>query len=319
MKGFALTPLLAVFLPALSPAGDVPDFSGTWETTYGTLVLFQEGEEVTGYYTLGGYSTVEGAVGPDGRLSFTYREPSASGEGWFDLLDGGMRLDGEWRPDGGGIWYGWEGVRAGSGTAPSLWLVVLEAEWQASLLEEEYSFGEMLEAWFARVPGVEVRHRFVHDPDDLAAFCLESSGLPGDLYLVIASHGTSSGIELASGTVSADEFVRALEPCRNLAMVHFSCCGIMAGRLPQAVLSSRDDWPEGFVVSGYTRSVDWAASGMIEIFYLNQILENGLPPSEAAASVLEDIDFSGTSSTATMEGAGFAWEGPGGGGGSGQR
>ncbi|OPL18974.1 MAG: hypothetical protein AVO35_03325 [Candidatus Aegiribacteria sp. MLS_C] len=317
-SGLYLLPLLLLVssLRALFPFGDLPDFSGTWETTYGTLVLYQEGGEVTGYYTLGGYSTVEGTVDRDGRLVFTYREPSASGEGWFDLLDGGTRLDGEWRPEGGGTWYEWEGVRAGSGMEPSMWLVVLEAEWQSSLLEQEYSFGEMLATWFARVPGVEVRHRFVHDPDDLAAFGLESSGLPGELYLVIASHGTSSGVELASGTVSADEFIRALEPCRNLAMVHFSCCEIMSGGLPRAILSSRGDWPEGFVVSGYTRSVDWAASGMIEIYYLDLILENGLPPAEAAAAVLEDIDFSGTTSTGTMEGAGFTWQEPGGAGGS---
>ncbi|MBN2586277.1 MAG: hypothetical protein JXA64_02635 [Candidatus Fermentibacteraceae bacterium] len=288
--------------------GDEPaDFGGTWETTYGTLVLFQEGLEVSGYYTLGGYSTVQGSVDGEGKLAFTYQEPSASGEGWFLLSEDGNAIRGMWRPDGGGTWYDWEGYRAGSGTAPSNWLVVLESEWQTSLSEDEYSFGEMLAAWFARVPGVTVRHRFVHDADDLRTFCLESSGLPGDLYLVIASHGSSSGVELASGTVSSRDFLQAIEPCRNLAMIHFSCCEIMAGRLPRAIVGSRDSWPQGFLVSGYTNSVDWGASGIIEIFYLNQILENGMEPPEAAASVLEDIDFSGVSATGSMEAAGFTW------------
>jgi hypothetical protein len=301
-------PVLCSLLLATSVLGaDPQDFSGTWETTYGTLVLFQQGLEVSGYYTLGGYSTVQGSVDGEGRLVFTYQEPSASGEGWFRLSDDGNAIKGLWRPDGGGTWYDWEGYRAGSGMEPSNWLVVLESEWQTSLSEDEYSFGEMLAAWFARVPGVTVRHRFVHDADDLRTFCLESSGLPGDLYLVIASHGSSSGVELASGTVSSRDFLQAIEPCRNLAMVHFSCCEIMAGGLPRAIVASRDSWPEGFLVSGYTNSVDWGASGIIEISYLNQILENGMAPPEAAASVLDDIDFSGASATRSMEAAGFSW------------
>ena len=302
-------PLVIICLVTASSqllALDIADFSGTWETTYGTLVLFQEGMDVTGYYTLGGYSTVEGSVDAGGRLVFTYQEPSASGEGWFALSDDGNAIQGRWRPDGGGTWYDWEGYRAGSGMVPSSWLVVLESEWQTSLAEDEYSFGQMLDAWFARVPGVTVRHRFVHDADDLRTFCLESSGLPGDLYLIIASHGSGSGIELASGTVSSRDFIQAIEPCRNLAMIHFSCCEIMSGSLPRSIIASRDSWPDGFLVSGYTESVDWGASGIIEIFYLNQILENGMEPPAAAASVLDDIDFAG-SATGSMDRAGFTW------------
>ncbi|MEN8209980.1 MAG: hypothetical protein ABFR50_12100, partial [Candidatus Fermentibacteria bacterium] len=88
---------------------------------------------------------------------------------------------------------------------------------------------------------------------------------------------------------------------------HFSCCEIMSGRTPQAVLSSRSSWPADFIVSGYSRSVDWGASGLIEIFYLNQILENGFSPPDAAKSVIDDIDFAGRSSTRWMDAAGFTW------------
>jgi hypothetical protein len=304
MRMFPLI-LLTVFYSAAT--GDITDFSGTWETTYGTLFLRQDGSSVNGHYNFEGYSTIEGEVGADGRLVFTYTELSASGEGWFELSDDSIYFTGKWRPDGTRQWFDWEGFRAGSGVASSNWLVILESEWQVSMTEEEYSFGEMLASWFARVPGVSVRHRFIHDVDDLSAFCLESSGLPGNLYLVIASHGTSAGIELSSGTVSSHEWIDALEPCRNLAMIHFSCCEIMAGRTPDAIVSSRRNWPEGFLVSGYTQSVDWGASGVIEIYYLNQILENGLAPVDAANSVIEDIDFAGESSTRWMEKAGFSW------------
>jgi len=292
-------------------AAQTADFSGTWETTYGTLFLSQEGSAVEGYYDMGGYCSVEGSVSATGRLVFTYVEPSASGEGWFELSDDGLAFSGEWRPEGGTEWYGWEGFRAGAGTPPSNWLVILEAEWQGSMTEGEYSFGEMLDAWFARVPGVTVRHRFVHDADDVASFCLECSALPGNLYLVIASHGSTDGVYLPGGTLTPEELIRALVPCTNLAMLHFSCCEIMAGATPSRVLASRNDWPEGFVVSGYTESVDWAASGILEIFYFNQILEMGLPPAEAARSVLDEIGFAGDRATEWMDAAGFTWLEPG--------
>jgi hypothetical protein len=300
--------LFAIVLSlTITAAADQPDFSGTWETTYGTMFLQQEATSVSGYYTYDGYSTVEGEVGPDGRLVFTYTEATASGEGWFELSEDSVSIHGLWRPDGGMQWFEWEGYRAGAGIAPSNWLVILEAEWQSSLSEEEYSFGEMLQAWFARVTGVQVRHRFIHDSDDLNSFCLESAGLSGNVYLVIASHGSSSGIELSSGTVSSREFIDAIMPLRNLAMIHFSCCEIMSGRMPEAIISSRNDWPQDFVISGYTRSVDWGASGIIEIFYFNQMLENGFAPTDAAKSVIDDIGFAGQSATRWMDAAGFDW------------
>ncbi|MCD4700584.1 MAG: hypothetical protein K8S24_01880 [Candidatus Aegiribacteria sp.] len=307
MRTAVFTLIPALLFAGMLEAADLPDFSGTWETTYGTLFLQQDNSHVSGYYTLDGYSTIKGEIGHGGKLIFTYREPTASGEGWFELSNDSMSISGMWRPDGGGQWYEWEGYRAGAGITPSNWLVILESEWQSSLSEEEYSFGEMLEAWFARVSGVNVRHRFIHDVDDLAAFCLESSGLPGDLYLVIASHGSASGIELSSGTVPSREFVDAIRPCSNLVMIHFSCCEIMSGRMPQAIISSRNSWPADFVVSGYSRSVDWGASGLIEIFYFNQMLDNGFSPPDAANSVIEDIDFAGQSSTRWMDAAGFSW------------
>jgi len=298
---------IILFSATVLIAADIPDFSGTWETTYGTMYLQQENSHVSGHYSYDSYSSIEGEVRADGRFIFTYQEPDASGEGWFEMTADSLSFTGLWRPDGSSQWFEWDGYRSGAGLGPSNWLVILESEWQESLSEGEYSFGEMLEEWFARVPGVNVRHRFIHDADDLAAFCLESSGLPGELYLVIASHGSRSGIELSSGTVSAREFVDALRPCGNLAMIHFSCCEIMAGRMPEDIISSRSDWPQDFLVSGYTRSVDWGASGLIEIFYLNQILDNGFSPYDAAVSVLDDIDFAGESSTRWMDAAGFTW------------
>jgi hypothetical protein len=61
------------------------------------------------------------------------------------------------------------------------WLVVLEAHYENNLAEQEYSFGQMLKAFFARTPEVQVRHRFFHDLGPQQHFVpgLEIRGRPG--------------------------------------------------------------------------------------------------------------------------------------------
>lgn len=288
----------------------IPDFSGTWETTYGTLVLNQEGSSVSGFYLMGGMCTVAGTVDSSGRLAFTYQEPSASGEGWFELAPDGSSFSGQWRARGSSVWSDWDGYRSGSEGSASRWLVILETEWQDGLDEREYSFGDMLEAWFSRVDGVTVRHRFVHDTDDLELFCAQAAMLPGEVFLLFSSHATEEGIALPGGTAGARDIVEAIEPCRNLAMIHFSSCLVMGGSIPRQIISSRRSWPEGFVVSGYTTSVDWAGSALLEFLYLNLILESGLTPARAAEAVLETLDYAGSSPGSCMDAAGFTWIAP---------
>ena len=284
------------------------DFSGTWETTYGDMVLEQNGSSVTGWYSYGTMSTIEGTVTDGEKLMFTYDEGDAAGRGWFLLSENGNSFSGEWRAEGDRIWSSWDGHRATG--EPSRWLLILEAEWQESMRENEYSFGEMLDAWLGRLPGLEIRHRFVHDLDDIQNFCTEAAVLPGDVYLIFASHGTTAGISLNSGTISPQDLANALAPMNNLQLVHFSCCEIMAGRTDETILSSRSNWNDDFAVSGYTTSVDWGGSAIIEFYYLNQILENGLSPTDAARALQSDIQFSGSTSTRWMDGAGFQIQTP---------
>ena len=281
----------------------VPDFSGVWQTTYGDMFLEQSGTEVTGWYSYGGMSSIEGTVDQQGRLVFTYDEGTATGEGWFQLSESGNSFEGEWRATGDRRWSSWEGHRS-TGEA-STWLVILETEWQESLTENEYSFGEMLAAWLGRLPDLQIRHRFVHDAEDVANMCAEAAMLPGDVYLVFASHGTEAGISLDGGTVTPRQVAQAVSIMPNLKLVHFSCCLIMAGGTDEAILSARNDWDEDFAVSGYTTSVDWGGSAIIEFYYLNQILENGMTPVQAAEALLTDIRFAGSRGTGYMDGAGF--------------
>ncbi|MBD3370313.1 hypothetical protein GF402_08130 [Candidatus Fermentibacteria bacterium] len=293
--------LLALTLPVQS---DGPDWSGRWVTTYGDMMLTQEDDSVHGYYTYGGLSTIEGRVDRTGRLNFEYTEAAASGEGWFELSEGGQSFSGRWRQSGSTAWSSWEGYRAGS--EGGKWLVVLEAEWQSGMSEAEYSFGEMLRAFLSRLDSVRVRHRFVHDAADLRRFCAEASMLPGDVYLLLAAHATEEGIELAEGTCSASSLSRALQSFQgNLRLVHFSACLVMNGPLPDKLLRELNEDNPDLVISGYTRDVDWALSAVLEMFYLDLILGKGHSPGEAAEILLQSIDAAGENDTRYLEGAGF--------------
>lgn len=291
--------MIFVFLALVS----VPDFAGVWQTTYGNMFLEQNGEEVSGWYSYGGMSSIEGTVGDQGRFTFTYDEGAVTGQGWFQLSETGNSFAGEWRAEGEARFSTWEGHRS-IGEA-STWLLVLESEWQESLSENEYSFGEMLQAWLGRLPDLEIRHRFVHDAEDVILVCAEAAMLPGDVYLVFASHGTEEGISLNGGTVTPRQLARAVSVIPSLKLVHFSCCLVMAGGTDEAVISARTDWDQDFAVSGYTTSVDWGGSAIIEFYYLNQILSNGMTPLEASKALLEDIRFAGSLGTGNMAGAGF--------------
>jgi hypothetical protein len=48
-----------------------------------------------------------------------------------------------------------------------------------------------------------------------------------------------------------------------------------------------------FPISGYDRSVDWAASALIEFHYLDMVLGRGLSPVDSAEAVLKLIGYSG--------------------------
>jgi ATP phosphoribosyltransferase regulatory subunit HisZ len=48
-----------------------------------------------------------------------------------------------------------------------------------------------------------------------------------------------------------------------------------------------------FPISGYDRSVDWAASALIEFHYLDMILGRGLSPADAAQQLLRLLNYAG--------------------------
>ena len=86
------------------------NFSGRWFTSFGPMELAQEGDRVRGFYSMQQNSCpIEGSL-RDGKFHFTYREPAAEGEGWFELVRHG-RFAGQWRPKGSATWSSWRGER----------------------------------------------------------------------------------------------------------------------------------------------------------------------------------------------------------------
>ena len=230
--------------------------------------------------------TVEGRL-----LRFSYVEPDGSrGTGRFDLVPGSEAFLGTWESEQGpeGVWSG-ERVRPVPGRT---WLVVLEAHWEGSLTAEEYSYGSMLRAFFARAPGVEVRHRFVHDAADLRRWCGELAYLVEPVVLYVSSHGTEQGIQLGSEVVGAGEISAALADVPDLHLLHFGSCRVLGGGVPAAIRASRAG-DARFPISGYTRDADWAGSAITDFTYLELVLARGIAPAAAVRHTLRTVLFAG--------------------------
>ena len=146
------------------------EWAGIWDTSFGRMRLNQDGNRIRGMYDGVTSGQLEGQL--DGkRFGFRYTEPTVRGEGWFELDEGQGTFHGSWRPEGAPAWGDWTGRRVFA--QPGLtWLVVIR-HWQRSLGDAEYSYGEMLKTFFARVPSVAVRQRFFNDGPSLERWCRE--------------------------------------------------------------------------------------------------------------------------------------------------
>jgi hypothetical protein len=265
-------------------------FEGLWHSTFGPLRLIQGPSAVHGWYEGLGSSTIEGQL-DGGRLAFRYKEPRAQGEGSFELTDNGAAFLGHWRADGAAADAPWTGERIVP-VPGRIWLVVLEAYWQRGLGEREYAFGNMLREFFARVPNIEVRQRFFTNEAGLARWCRELLFLAEPIALVLATHGTPEGLTAHGEIIHAESIAEILRPNDNIQVLHLSSCLLM-DRGPTGDFGRVLRQELGFPISGYTTSVDWAASALIEFAYLDMILARGLDPQTAAKQVTKLITFAG--------------------------
>ncbi len=306
------------FVGRYRPAGSFQEFDwsgsrewdGVWETSFGRLALIQEADRVFGFYEGAGSSSVEGRL-EGGRLVFRIREPSAAGEGWFDLAPDAGSFAGLWRPDGAAGWGQWAGRRVRP-TPGLTYLMVIEAHWQQSIAEHEYSFGNMLREFLARLPHVAVRQRFFNDAASLERWCRELMYFPEPAVVMIASHGMPQQLSVLGRHISARLVVDSLRHAPNIKLLHFSSCLILKEQ--QAGDFARHIEPRApFPISGYTTSVDWGGSAIIEFNYLDLILGKGLAPREAAEVLPRLVGYAGDDAPpgSPYPGAGFRFFDPG--------
>ncbi|HEX9746319.1 MAG TPA: hypothetical protein VGB30_12910 [bacterium] len=96
-SALVLTALLIIFSAGIAHSQDqaYPDFGGIWDTSRGTLAIWQAEDSVFGIY--GPYGEIGGHVQEDGTLEFLWsEEPDDYGNGWIKLGDDGNSFDGMW-------------------------------------------------------------------------------------------------------------------------------------------------------------------------------------------------------------------------------
>lgn len=266
-----------------------------WETSFGRLRLVEEADHVSGYYEGAGPSRIEGRI-EEGRLVFKYEEPQARGDGCFELAEDAQSFVGEWRSQRMHDWSSWSGRRVRSEPGRT-WLMVIEAHWQRTLAEGEYSFGGMLREFFARRPEIAVRQRFFNDEASLQRWCRELLYFPEPAVVLISSHGTPQGVRVHGHTIDTRRVIDGLEHADNIQLLHFSSCLVLQEDR-KGDFALRVDRAVPFAVSGYTTSVDWSGSAILEFTYLDLILTKGLSPEEAAAVLPKLITYAGDNEVA---------------------
>lgn len=282
------------------------DCDGLWDTHLGRLRFVQESaDRVVGFAEYDGMARLEGRF-EGRRLTFTLAAGNYNGRGVLELDASGYTLNGEWleqgqpsRPLGGQRLVSRPGL---------IWLVVLEAYWQRALDDNEFAFGHMLKEFFARVPRVQVRHRYYHDEASLLRWCRQLLYLPEPAVLVLAGHGETSGLTVNGRIIPPGLIFDSLRYADGLELLHFSSC-LVAQDHERALIAAP------FPVSGYKTSVDWAQSAITEFVYYDLILEKGLSPAAAAQQLVALVRFAGAEEIpgSPYRSAGFCFFGPDGG------
>jgi hypothetical protein len=86
--------------------------------------------------------------------------------------------------------------------------------------------------------------------------------------------------------INTTRVLDSLRYAESLKLLHFSSC--LVGLDGERTLGQ-----QRYPISGYTTSVDWGASALLEFTYLDLMLNRGLEPAEAAAKLPTLISWAG--------------------------
>jgi len=280
------------------------EWDGIWDSSFGRMRLIQEEGRVHGHYDGATAGTLDGRLNGS-QFNFRYQESNVQGEGSFELAEDAMGFSGAWHPDQVATEGAWHGRRV-LPKSDVTWLVVIEAHWQHSLADRDYSYGSMLKEIFARLSNVAVRQRFFNDEVSLARWCREVVYFPEPTIVLIASHGTPQGISVHGRTINTKLVIEHLRHAPSVQLLHFSACLVMKEE-NVGDFAKRIETNVPFPISGYTTSVDWGGSALVEFNYLDMILSKRCSPEQAAAWLPRVVAYAGDESPASCPyvGAGF--------------
>jgi hypothetical protein len=281
--------------PALEPIADVPGvgFAGLWETPHGRLRLIERGGYLHGVFAdsrdLHDYFSIPGASTRE--VEYSPQEGIAGYHLKLELSEDGNALTGErWYRDNNRDTWTASRVEA---QPDKTWLIVLEARWESGLEEGEYTFGEMLNAFFDRTPHVLVRHRIFNDAVDFDRYGSEVAFLAEPVVVCVATHASSEGVTVCDELLGPDLMADVFRFGDSIQLVHYSACQIMAGTISQTMHETLQTFAR-FPISGYGSTVDWAGSAVIEFMYFDLIFNRGMSPEAAQAAVVDMMPFAGT-------------------------
>jgi hypothetical protein len=265
------------------------DFSGVWKTSFGPMRIIQRDDKIVGCYQFAGSQSELVGTATDAVMKFTYTEFTGDkGVGEFRFQEDGS-FEGTWKSNDGAQKGLWQGTRV-LPTPGRSWLVVLEAHWESSLQQPEYSYGDMLRQFFARVPSVAVRHRFFDGKDDFAKWCSELPYIVEPVVFYVSSHGTENGITVGRQLLTGEFMGKQLRYAPQIKLVHLGSCSTMAGSAPAEL---RKACGADVPVSGFTKVADWAGSAVIDFSYLDLVLSRRMEPKQAVQQIRKNILFAG--------------------------
>jgi hypothetical protein len=282
---------------------DLDSYEGLFETPGGRVRLWDDDGELRGIYAEDDtYGQIEGRAS-DGRIALEWYGQDTRGEGWIALGESGETFEGAWRVQGDADWAEWRGKRLMS-NEDLRWLVVLEGDWEQELDAPDYAFGEMLEAYFRSNPYVAVRHRRFDGRTSLESLLRQAAFLPEPVCLVIAAHGEAGRLKLGTDRVEPRWLAERLVDVPNAIGVHLASCESMTGDTPRELVAALS--PRGVVVSGYAESVDWLGAALIDLLYLDLVLNRDFAIDRVEDAIRALMPFAETNAVALHDPVGAA-------------
>ncbi len=264
-------------------------FTGVFKTSHGPLRFNSSGGRVRAEYL---YDNAPGRLegsAKGNRLTFVWHEGASTGDGWYELSADKRTFKGAWRMKGTDKWTDWTGERVAPRPGVS-WLIVVEARWEKKLSDQEYSFGAMLYSYLRRFPNVQVRHRRFGDAGDLQRAIAPIRFLAEPTVVVLAGHGKDGKLQAGKDQVSAETIGKSFRGASNVTLLHFSACSMMHAGVAETI---QKEAGVAIPISGYAVDVDWCASAVLEMLYLDLVLGRGIAPVKAAELVRKELAFSG--------------------------